>query len=251
MNLLDHRPGTSPVHRAPLGGKYAVLLALTVVLVAWRQPLMVGIVLAGVFGLYLLARLPGEFLAPWRRGWPVLAFAGVARFVSGVFGPEPLSPLAALVPALVVVAAVFGALAAARLLVITTPGTELLDGLARFFGAFRRLGVDPEAAALAVNVMLRSIPWVGASVRAHAEALAARGLRRGPVHLMGPVLVATVGHARATGEALAARGLPAGPETAGPETAGPETAGPETAGARPEGPGPGGPGPRPGYTRGA
>jgi biotin transport system permease protein len=236
VNLLDHRPGTSTVHRAPLGAKYAVLLVLTVVLVAWRQPVVVGTVLLGVFGLYLLAALPGEFLAPWRRGWPLLAFAGVARWASGVFGPDPLSPLEALGPALVVVAAVFGALAAARLLVITTPGTELLDGLAGFFGAFRRLGVNPEAAALAVNVMLRTIPWVGAAVRAHAEALASRGLRRGPVRLMGPVLVATVGHARATGEALAARGLPAGPAEDGTETAGPE----------PEDPAPG-----PGYTRGA
>ena len=48
---------------------------------------------------------------------------------------------------------------------------------------------------------------------------------------MGPVLVATVGHARATGEALAARGLPAGPEAARPEA--------------------GDPAPGPGYTRGA
>lgn len=212
MRLLDHRPGDSPVHRAPLGTKYLVLLAVTAVLVAWRQPLVTGPVLAVVFGAYLAAGLPREFLAPWRRGWPLLAFAGVARFASGVWGPAALSPTAALGPAAVVVAAVFGALAAARLLVITTPGTDLLDGLARFFGLFRRLGVDPEAAALAVNVMLRSIPWVGAAVRAQSEALAARGLRRGPVRLMGPVLVATVGHARATGEALAARGLPAAPQ---------------------------------------
>jgi biotin transport system permease protein len=231
VNLLDHRPGTSPVHRAPLGAKYAVLLVLTVVLVAWRQPVVVGAVLVGVSGLYLLAGLLGEFLAPWRRGWPLLLFAGAARWASGVWGPDPLSPVDALVPALVVVAAVFGALAAARLLVITTPGTELLDGLARFFGLFRRLGVNPEAAALAVNVMLRTIPWIAAAVHAHAEALASRGLRRGPVRLMGPVLVATVGHARATGEALAARGLPAGLEAAGPGT---------------EDPAPG-----PGYTRGA
>lgn len=216
MNLLDYRPGTSAVHRAPLGPKYAVLLVMTLVLVAWRLPVVVSVALVGVFGLYLLAGLPGEFLAPWRRGWPLLLFAGVARFASGVWGPDPLPPVDAIGPALVVMAAVFGALAAARLLVITTPGTELLDGLAHFFGAFRRIGVDPEAAALAVNVMLRSIPWVGAAVRAHAEALASRGLRRGPVRLMGPVLVATVGHARATGEALAARGLPAGQEAEGP-----------------------------------
>ncbi|WP_168199785.1 energy-coupling factor transporter transmembrane component T [Citricoccus sp. SGAir0253] len=213
MNLLEHRPGDSPVHRAPLGLKYLVLLAVSVTLVLWREPVVVAPVLALVAGLHVLAGLPRELLAPWRRGWPLLVFAGLARWASGAWGPAGLPPLEAVGPALVVVAAVFGALAAARLLVITTPGTELLDGLARFFGAFRRLGVDPEAAALAVNVMLRSIPWVGAAVRAQSEALAARGLRRGPVRLMGPVLVATVGHARATGEALAARGLPAAPET--------------------------------------
>lgn len=208
MNLLDYRPGHTAVHRCPLWAKYAVLLTLSAVLVFWRQPLVVGVTVAVVLALYLAASLPREFLAPWRRGWPLLLFAGIARFISGIWGPTPAPPLEALGPALVVVTAVFGALAAARLLVITTPGTELLDGLERFFGILRPVGVNPEAAALAVNVMIRSIPWVGGAVRRNAEALASRGLRRGPVRLMGPVLVATVGHARATGEALAARGLP-------------------------------------------
>ncbi|WMY77321.1 CbiQ family ECF transporter T component [Citricoccus sp. I39-566] len=208
MNLLDYRPGTTVIHRCPLWAKYVVLLMLSAVLVFWRHPVVVAAALAVVLGLYLAALLPRDFLAPWRRGWPLLLFAGVARFVSGVWGPTAAAPLDALGPALVVVAAVFGALAAARLLVITTPGTELLDGLETFFEVLRPLGVHPGPAALAVNVMIRSIPWVGGAVRRNAEALASRGLRRGPVRLMGPVLVATVGHARATGEALAARGLP-------------------------------------------
>lgn len=209
MNLLDYRPGSTVIHRCPLWAKYVVLLLLSAVLVFWRHPVVVAAALAAVGVLYLAAALPRDFLAPWRRGWPLLLFAGVARFISGIWGPTAAPPLQALGPALVVVGAVFGALAAARLLVITTPGTELLDGLESFFGVLRPLGVHPEAAALAVNVMIRSIPWVGGAVRRNAEALAARGLRRGPVRLMGPVLVATVGHARATGEALAARGLPA------------------------------------------
>lgn len=212
MNLLDYRPGSTPVHHSPLWAKYVVLLVLSAVLVFWRHPVVVALGLAVVFALYLVAALPRDFLAPWRRGWPLLLFAGVARFISGIWGPTAAGPLEALGPALVVVAAVFGALAAARLLVITTPGTALLDGLESFFGVLRPIGVNPEAAALAVNVMIRSIPWVGGAVRRNAEALASRGLRRGPVRLMGPVLVATVGHARATGEALAARGLPADPE---------------------------------------
>lgn len=208
MNLLDYRPGTTAIHRCPLGGKYAVLLVLSAVLVFWRHPVVVAAAVTAVFGLYLWAALPRDFLAPWRRGWPLLLFTGVARFISGIWGPTAVPPLDALGPALVVVAAVFGALAAARLLVITTPATELLDGLESFFAVLRPFGVHPGTAALAVNVMIRSIPWVGGAVRRNAEALASRGLRRGPVRLMGPVLVATVGHARATGEALAARGLP-------------------------------------------
>ena len=40
-------------------------------------------------------------------------------------------------------------------------------------------GVNPEAAALAVNVMLRTIPWIGAAVRAHAEALASAACAAG------------------------------------------------------------------------
>ncbi|MFC7402402.1 CbiQ family ECF transporter T component [Citricoccus sp. GCM10030269] len=220
MNLLDYRPGTSPVHRAPLWTKYLVVLVLSAVLVFWRQPVVIAVILAAVFALYWVAGLPREFLAPWRRGWPLLVFAGLARWISAVWGAAAVPPAEALGPAAVVVAAIFGALAAARLLVVTTPGTELLDGMERFFGALRPIGVHPQSAALAVNVMIRSIPWVGAAVRHNGEALASRGLRRGPVRLMGPVLVAAVGHARATGEALAARGLPDdGEEThAGRET---------------------------------
>ena len=45
MNLLDYRPGTSAVHRAPLGPKYAVLLVMTLVLVAWRLPVVVSVAL--------------------------------------------------------------------------------------------------------------------------------------------------------------------------------------------------------------
>jgi biotin transport system permease protein len=198
------------VHRAPLRAKYAVLLILTTTLMLWREPVVIAVILALVFTLYAAASLPREFLKPWRSGWVVLVFAGLARWVSGIWGPASLSPVEAIAPAAVVMIAVFGALASARLLIISTPGTELLDGLERFFGMLGPLGVNPQASALGVNVMLRSIPWIAGAVLRNAEALASRGLRRRPLRLMAPVLVATVGHARATGEALTARGLPSG-----------------------------------------
>lgn len=211
--LLDHCPGTTPVHRAPLGLKYLVVLSVTVLVVSWRAPLVACAVLAVVVVLYGRAGLGGEFLAPLRRLWPLLLVVGLARWISEVWvRPTPDAPApdlgGAAMNAGVIVAGVYAALTAARLLLLTTPGPELLDGMERFFGLLRPLGVHPQAAALAVNVMVRSIPWVGTAVDQTSEALAARGLRRTPQRLMLPVLVATVGYARATGEALAARGLP-------------------------------------------
>ncbi|MEU3845848.1 CbiQ family ECF transporter T component [Micrococcus terreus] len=215
--LFDHRPGSSPVHRAPLGLKYLVVLAVTVLVVSWRAPLVALAALAVVVVLHGAAGLIGEFLAPLRRLWPLLLVVGLARWISEVWvrpagqaaGPDVG---AAVLNAGVVVVGVYAALTAARLLLLTTPGPDLLDGMERFFGLFRPLGVHPQAAALAVNVMVRSIPWVGTAVEETSEALAARGVRRTPQRLMLPVLVATVGYARATGEALVARGLPDEPE---------------------------------------
>lgn len=217
--LADHRPGSSPVHRCPLAVKYAVVLVVTLAVVLWRGPLVIGGALAAVGVLYAVAGLIGELPAPLRRAWPLLLAVGLARWVSEVWvAPDPAAPTPDLVlaagNAAVVVAGVYAALAAARLLLLTTPGPDLLDGLERFFGLFRPLGVDARAAALAVNVMVRSIPWIGAAVQETSEALAARGLRRTPTRLMLPVLVRTVGYARVTGEALAARGLPEPPDAA-------------------------------------
>lgn len=215
--LFDHRPGTTIVHRAPLWVKYLVVLAITLGVILWRGPVLVlgALVVVGI--LYVVAGMGGQMVAPLRWMWPLLLLVGVARWISAVWvrpqdgSPAP-DPMEAVLTAVVVVGGVYAALTAARLLILTTTGPALLEGLERFFGLLRPLGVNPAAAALAVNVMVRSIPWVGTAVRQTSEALAARGLRRTPARLMLPVLVATVGYARATGEALAARGLPADPD---------------------------------------
>lgn len=211
--LFDHRPGSSAVHRTPLGLKYLVVLAVTLLVVSWRAPLVACAVLAVVVVLHAVAGLAREFLAPLRTLWPLLLIVGLARWVSEVWVrrvPEAPAPdlAEAALNAGVIVAGVYAALTAARLLLLTTPGPELLDGMERFFTVLRPVGVNPQAAALAINVMVRSIPWVGTAVQETSEALAARGLRCTPQRLMLPVLVSTVGYARATGEALAARGLP-------------------------------------------
>lgn len=96
---------------------------------------------------------------------------------------------------------------AARLLIGTQPTPALVDALARGARPLRFLGLDPEKFALAVAVMLRSIPYLLGLLGDVRDAARARGLERNPLAQISPMVVRSVGYAVATGEALAARGL--------------------------------------------
>ena len=96
---------------------------------------------------------------------------------------------------------------AATVVTGTTPVDVLLDLLVRALRPFRRLGVDPDAVALAVALMLRTIPALGRLFTEVRDAARARGLERSPRAALVPFAVRAVGRARLTGEALAARGI--------------------------------------------
>ena len=102
---------------------------------------------------------------------------------------------------------VITALLATRVLLETTPLPELLDGLVQVLSPLRRIGVDPERIGLAIQIMLRSIPFLTGVVDDLRDAAAARGVRLGPVGLASPLVISAVAHGQRTGEALAARGL--------------------------------------------
>jgi len=99
------------------------------------------------------------------------------------------------------------ALYATRLLTLTTPIPELVDGIATACRPLRLIRVDPDRIALAVAVMLRSLPHLLGAFDDVRDAMTARGLRRNPVAYVAPVVVRAVAYAHATGDALAARGL--------------------------------------------
>lgn len=109
--------------------------------------------------------------------------------------------------AVVIVTNIVVALYASRLLMATTPGSVLLDGLARFLGPLRHIGLDPERIALAAGLVLRSIPFLVGCIADVRDALRARGGRNNPALFLTPVVVRGVRFALVTGEALAARGL--------------------------------------------
>ncbi|HQY33587.1 energy-coupling factor transporter transmembrane component T [Actinotalea sp.] len=192
-----YRPGTTIVHRTPVAVRFGLLTALGIALVVLRGPWTAVVALLVTVLVAMVARLPlrgtVRGLAPvlvtaalvgayqsWARGWPL--------------GVEVAADLVTLVLAATVVTA-------------TTPTDVLLDLMARAVRPLRRVGLEPETFALAVALMLRAIPALGALFTEVRDAARARGLERSPRALLVPFAVRTVARARLTGEALAARGI--------------------------------------------
>lgn len=195
--LGDHRPGTTWLHRLPAGAKLLALLVAGLVVVVVRGPVSAVTFLAvaltlvawsghGVRGtlaalrtIALVATLLGAWQV-WQNGWP--------RAV------ESVGDLLALV-------------LLATVLTVTTPVDEVLDAITRALSPLRRVGVNPDAVALAFSLAIRAIPTTVAIAEETRDAALARGLERSPRARLTPLVIRVVAHARGTGEALQARGI--------------------------------------------
>jgi biotin transport system permease protein len=194
--LGSYRHGSSPVHRAPLALKAsAVVLFSLGLLAAGSLPVLGGgiVLLAGV---YTAARMFSEAWRPLKLMWPVLLLLGVFQAFSA--GPAT---------AALVTGNIFACVAAARLLTLTTPVQDLLDGMVALARPLRFLGADPERFGLTLALMMRSIPFLLGSARDVRHSAMARGLERNPRALTVPVVIKAVAYAQQTGDALAARGI--------------------------------------------
>ena len=203
-------PGTSLVHRAPLVLKLAFVLAVgvtTFLFDDWRQA---AVVLAVVVAVLAAARV------------------SLRRTASSL---RPLAPLLIVLTAFQwwshdpayaarVVLGILASFVAAGVVTATTPVERILDAVVAAARPLRRW-IDPEAVALTIAVMLRSIPWITGAFAEVRDAARARGLERSHRALLLPVVLHTVAYARATGDALVARGLgdptPAAPGDQNPD----------------------------------
>jgi biotin transport system permease protein len=192
-----YQPTGSTFEPLAVGWKYVLLLALTIPAIA-----------VGRWWFSLASIVLTVAILLWAR-------VGVRRAVGISIGMVVVCALIVAVQALagtpmagvIVVANLVLALYATRLLTLTTPIPELVDGIAMACRPLRVLGVDPDRIALAVAVMVRSLPHLIGSFDEVRDAATARGLRRNPVAYVTPVVVRAVAYAHATGDALAARGL--------------------------------------------
>lgn len=193
-----YRPGEGLLYRSPLAPKAAASLGCAIAVVGWGSVPTTSTVLAlALAGLLIGARQ--SVLQTVRMLLPAAPVLGILALYQGLSQGW--------VQAFVVVGGIAGCLLAARSVTLTTPLQVLLDGTASLVRPFRRLGADPERFALALSIMLRSIPYLAGLFVDVREAARARGLERSPRVAVTPLVLGAVAYAHRTGEALAARGL--------------------------------------------
>ncbi|MBK1784687.1 energy-coupling factor transporter transmembrane component T family protein [Prauserella cavernicola] len=194
--ISAHVPGTSVVHRAPVGAKLLVLFALAVtVFVLERAPALGA--LFGVVALgYALARIPAS---RWLRTARALLLLAVFVFALQWW-------LLGAGTALVICLRLLTALAAANLFTLTTPVDEVVSAVERWASPLRRFGVRPESVGLLVGLTMQAVTALSGIAREVREAAKARGAERSVTAFAVPFLVRTLRHADELGEALAARG---------------------------------------------
>jgi biotin transport system permease protein len=192
-----YRPAGSPFESLGVGWKYVLLLALTVPAIAVGRWWFSLVSIAVALGILLWARVGVRRAVGLSIGMVVVCALIVA--VQGLAGHA--------MAGVIVVENLVLALYATRLLTLTTPIPELVDGIAIACRPLRVFRVDPDRIALAVAVMLRSLPHLLGAFDEVRDAATARGIRRNPVAYVAPVVVRAVAYAHATGDALAARGL--------------------------------------------
>jgi biotin transport system permease protein len=198
MNLFSlYVPGTTVLHRLGVGGKYLLLLLLTVPALILGDPVVSLVALLA--SLLLLATCRAGLAHSWGLPVPLLVLLAVLAAYQILVGRPDL--------AVVVGANLMTAVYASRILTLTTPGPVLIDALVAGLRPLSRLGVKPDMVGLAVAIMVRSVPLLLDSFDQVRQAARARGRERNLFLLVTPVVVRAVGQAQATGAALAARGL--------------------------------------------
>lgn len=198
MNLFGlYVPGETWLHRFPVGGKYLLLLAVTVPVLIVAQPVPSLAALA-TSALLLWSTRTGARLAFALPPALWILLVVLAGYQVAVGRPDL---------AVVVAANLITAIYASRMLTLTTPGTVLIDALVGALRPLRRLGVNPEAVGLAIAIMVRSVPLLLDTFAQVRHAARARGRDRNLFALVTPVVVRAIGQAQTTGAALAARGL--------------------------------------------
>lgn len=195
--LGDYQPGTSVLHRLPVGTKLLGLLVLSIVGAALRGVPTTATLLALGVAACLVAGVRLRRVARALRG-VIVGLALLAAYQTWQQGGERAFVVVGTLVAMVLLATAF---------TTTTSIERMVDAITRWLGPFARFGVRPELVALAFSLLVRGIPLTLEIAAETRDAARARGLERNPRAWLTPLVIRVVAHARATGEALHARGV--------------------------------------------
>ena len=191
-----YQPGTSLLHRLPVGVKLAGLVVLSLSIVLVRSMPASWVFLAIALVVALVARVRLGTLARAARGVLLIAaFVGAMQWwwYGRDKAIETFVDLVTLSLAAVVVTA-------------TTPVNAMLDAFIRWISPLRRVGLKPERVALAFGLAIQALPGTIALALETRDAARARGVRH-PRAFLTPFVVRVVARAHETGDALHARGI--------------------------------------------
>lgn len=192
---------TSPVrtgaHRWPAGAKLAALAVFSVVLFRIATPLPLALCLGVLLVLALAAgqRFAMALLRALLPLWPFLLVLALWHIATDDL-------LAGLTLALRMITAV----AAACLVTMTTPLSEMLTLFQRLLSPLARLGLKPATLALALALMIRFIPVMLDRFAQIGMAWRARAKGRMGWRVLMPATLAALDDAAHVAEALRARG---------------------------------------------
>jgi len=192
-----YQPGTSLIHRLPVGVKMFALAVISIAIVVIRDARASCAFLLLIAVLALVARLRLAIIARAARSVLLIAVV-VAGFQWWLQGPakavESFLDLVALALAAVILTA-------------TTPVNAMLDAIVRWIGPLRRIGVNPDRVALTFALAMRALPGTIELAQETRDAARARGLGRHPRAYLSPFVIRVVARAYETGDALHARGI--------------------------------------------
>ncbi|AGT08085.1 energy-coupling factor transporter transmembrane component T family protein [Paracoccus aminophilus] len=195
MLTLTH-PRRTPAHRLPAGVKLIALAAASVAIFR-LPPLGLGLAALGLLGLY--AALGRDLLRAGLRGlWPLWPFVVILGLWYGLTGAPD--------EGIRLISRMMLAVAAANLVTLTTPLAEMIAVIERALSPLRVFGVNPNAVALAMALVIRFAPVLLEKQRALALAWRARSAKRPGWRLSLPLTLAALDEADHVAEALKARG---------------------------------------------
>jgi len=197
MTVGVHRPGTTLLHRLPVGAKLLGLALLSIAIVVVRGPVSALVFLAVAIVLALLGRLDLRLVARSLRTVLVIALL-VALLQWWLFSLDrAVESLLDLVSLALL----------ALTLSVTTAVTAMLDAVVRWLGPLQRTGLDPDRVALTIGLAVQALPGTLALAQETRDAARARGLDRSPRAHLTPFVIRVVARAHETGDALKARGI--------------------------------------------